>query len=61
MNKEQIKQMMGMLYEVLKEPEFVENIADIYRNLYLKLIEKGFSEEQAFQIILNFGQTLKAK
>lgn len=51
MDKDQIKLMMKTVYELLGDPELVEAIANMSWNLFSKLKEKGFTDDQAIQIV----------
>jgi hypothetical protein len=55
MDKEELKEQMKMIYEVLGDSDTGRVIAKMFRNLYLGLIKEGFTEEQALQIVRAFN------
>jgi hypothetical protein len=53
----ELKKQMMVVYEVLKDPELIETIADFSSKLFMKLKEKGFTEDQAMMIVSAFSKS----
>lgn len=51
MDKEELRELMVSAYEVLSDPKITDAIAEFTWNLFTKLKEKGFSDEQAISIV----------
>lgn len=51
MNKEDLKEQMKLIYDIMCDPELVETIAEMSWQLFKKLKEKGFTDEQAIMIV----------
>jgi len=53
----ELKEMMKSIYEIMKDEELADAIASSYRNIYCKLVEKGFTADQAITILsrMNFA------
>jgi len=45
--------------EYLSKPETAAKLASFQRSYYDALIEKGFTEDQAFQLVRDFGNPLR--
>lgn len=58
MDKESIKAMMMVMYEVIGSKEFADNIAGMMWNIYTACKEKGFDEDQAMRITLASSQAI---
>jgi hypothetical protein len=61
------EQLAGMVVKVLDtyldylaRPKTVEKLATFQKNYYEALIKKGFTEEQAFQLVRDMGNPLSA-
>jgi len=48
---EDLKETAKALFAIMADPEITEAIADMCWNLYVKLKEKGFTDDQALQIV----------
>lgn len=51
---QELRQAVGLVYELLADPKLSQTIARMYRQLYHSLIEEGFSEDQALSILKAF-------
>ncbi|NQT89814.1 MAG: hypothetical protein HQ558_00995 [Candidatus Omnitrophica bacterium] len=47
--------MVGAMFKLLAKPEIAENMATFTKNYYDALIKKGFSKEEALQIVVAVG------
>ena len=52
--RQQLKQAMELVYEVMGDPKLAQSIARMYRQLYHSLKEEGFTDEQALTIVQAF-------
>lgn len=48
-----------MLFDLMKSDEFVDAIASFLWNLFVKLKEKGFTDEQAILLVGQIAKTSK--
>jgi len=53
--QQKLKSILTMVYDIFKDPETANSIATMYWSLFKSLQEKGFTESQAFDIILRFN------
>ena len=51
----EIKEMMSVVFEIMGSDELAKKIAQMSRNIVNKLVEKGFTEEQAIQILIGIN------
>jgi len=53
----ELKEMARTIYEIMKDEELADAIASSYRNIYCKLVEKGFTADEAITLLsrMNFG------
>lgn len=56
MDKETMKEMMSMIYEVLNDDQMLEAVSSFCWRLFEKLIQKGFTEEQAMGIVTSMAK-----
>ncbi|MBM68072.1 MAG: hypothetical protein CME43_01630 [Haliea sp.] len=49
------RQSVRVQFEVFAEPETIELVTDFSWRLYKSLVEKGFTEEQALEIVKSIG------
>lgn len=59
MSPEEIQKMMVQIYEIISDTRTTDAISLMYWNLFTKLKERGFTEEQALTIVSKFD--LKTK
>lgn len=59
MSNEELKQQMKLIYELLGDEELTDAIAKMCWALFTKLKNVGFTEEQAMQIVQNYGNNKK--
>lgn len=57
--KEQLLDQMKLVYEIMLDPELVEAITTMTWNLYIALKEKGFTDDQAMEIVGRYSQPNK--
>ena len=55
--KEQLTMMNEMLEHIKDDPKMLPTIAEIMYRLFRELIQVGFTEEQATQIVANYKTT----
>lgn len=53
---ENLDQMLIQIYKIMGTDEYAEAVAQSMWNIYQKLKEKGFTEEQALSITLHFAK-----
>ena len=51
MNYDGLKEQMKLMYDIMGDPELVEAIANMSWELFKKLKEKGFTDQQAMMIV----------
>ena len=56
-NLEELTQQMTQIYKIMGSDDFAESVADMLWNIYTKAQDKGFTKEQAMQIVLHFAQS----
>ena len=56
---EEMKEQLKFLYEIMGDDELVEVIANMSWKLFKKLKEKGFTEDQAMQIVGRYTEVKK--
>ncbi len=52
---EQMKKQMRIVYDMMGDEGMAEAVATMYKNLFEALKKKGFSDEQALNIVSSFG------
>lgn len=59
MDKEQLTEVLGLIYEIMGSHAFANNIAQMYKNLLTAMTTQGFSREEAITIIsrMQFGNS----
>jgi len=55
MKKEELQQAMQLIYDILEDDKFLEAVTSSLWKLFIKLKEKGFTEDQAMRIVTNFN------
>ncbi len=55
----EIKEQMKMVFEIMNDPELIKAITDMSWNLYTSLVDKGFSSDQAMQIVGRYSDIKK--
>lgn len=61
MNKEELKEMLKLGYDIMGDPQLVEAIANMSWNLFVKLKEKGFNDDQAILIVGRYSEAKGSK
>ena len=56
MNKEELKETMKLLYDIMGDEDLVEAISNMSWKLFIKLKEKGFNDEQAMMIVGRYSE-----
>lgn len=59
MTTQELADQMKVIFDVMASDEFVDSVANFLWKLYSKLKDKGFTDEQAIQIVSNFNQKSK--
>ena len=59
MDKENIKEMLSVVFEIMGSEELAEKIAIMSKNIFDKLIDKGFSRDEAIQILTSLNNSNK--
>jgi len=59
--KEQLKAQFNMLFEIMAEDDFTEAVSTMLWNMYTKLKEKGFTDDQAMMITTSFAKNQSGK
>lgn len=52
MNKEELKEQVKLLFEIMSDETVINSIVGMCWNMFTKLKEKGFTEEQALQLTI---------
>lgn len=61
MDEEMLKKQMKLVYELLGDDQLTEAISQMCWNLFTKLKEKGFTEDQAMSIVQSYGTNVGKK
>ncbi len=53
--EETLKEQLRMIYKIVGSLDFADSVATMYWNLFTKFKEKGFTTDQAMQILSHFN------
>lgn len=56
MNKEDLIEQVKLLFEVMNDASVIASITDMTWNIYTKLKEKGFTDNEALQLTIALAQ-----
>lgn len=56
MNKEELLQIMKLMFDVMASDDFTDAVAGFCWNMKIKLVAKGFTEDQAMKIVVGMSK-----
>ena len=56
MDKEELKEQVKLLFEIMSDSEVIKSITDMTWDLYSELQKKGFTKEEALQLTIALAQ-----
>lgn len=59
--EEELREQMQLVYKIMASEEFANTVATSLWNLFVKLKEKGFSDEQATNLLMKWGDNMSNK